>query len=503
MLAEIFLAIPNVASPATPRWHHYDFASERTFKAPMLTRDEAAGGEVAVVPLRCICGQAAVSVAWATQPAARPRVGDSRVPSFGGSRARGISEMQSGALDTARVRDHVRKEDLDPNAPEDVPLLALLKRAEHGGVGGAFRAFRLGRELQLIKSWLQTDRLRLLQLRRERPHEWQTLPSHARAVPQRDAEIPPRMRELLQRGGPAPSAADDDGFDSTRQQSKIRAWVSQVLTRQQRAQNSSVYLMTTADVVKEPLLEMVRLAELTCSLQQHTVGQPHLPYPLQEVEAFDCNSFLEKLFAPRRKLKPRLKPRKPEPGSAEVSRQLEIVVVEGVDLPIRQGDDATKTRLCVECTFQSQTFMTDVKAGPNPIWNQRVNLNLTAPNGDWSQRALMNMSADITFNLFDRVQKTYRNERETNGATPSYGCTPLAMTVVRAHRAHRSEDSARGATLARKLHRAIFYIVSQWRGQRRVSSTHAAHFTRLRQGRSFRVEAACPQRCIATLHHGE
>ena len=48
----------------------------------------------------------------------------------------------------------------------------------------------------------------------------------------------------------------------------------------------------------------------------------------QEVEAFDCNAFLEKLFSPRRKLRPRVRARKPEPGSNEVPRKVEIVVVE-------------------------------------------------------------------------------------------------------------------------------------------------------------------------------
>ena len=393
LIAEIFLAVPEAASPAAPKWQHYDFASEKTFTVPASRRQEAAAssgdGPLAMVPLRCLCGQAAVSVAWAAQPATR-NVAPAPAVGYRQLRSRGATELQSGSLDTTRVGQHVRAEDLDPNAPQDVPLLSLLSRAESGASASAFRAFRFGRELQLMKSWLQSDRLKLLQLRRDRPHEWHALPT--RAVPQRDAEIPTRMREILQRGTAA--AVDDDAeVDDTRQKSKLRKWVQQVQARQQQKKTSSAFMVTTKDFVKEPLLE-------------------------QEVEAFDCNAFLEKLFSPRRKLRPRVRPRKPEPGSNEVPRKVEIVVVEGVDLPVRaagaNGEDAGHTNLFVEIAFQGQRFKTDIKPGPTPIWNQRAHLNLTAPNGDWSQQAMMNLNENITFNLFDRKQVSLRDDRDSN-----------------------------------------------------------------------------------------
>ena len=207
-----------------------------------------------------------------------------------------------------------------------------------------------------------------------------------RAVPQRDTEITTRMREMLQRGS---LSAAEEATDDTRQQSKIRAWSRSVLAKQQTLQTSDAYMMTTGDVVKEPLLE-------------------------QEIENFDCNAFLLKLFTPRRRLRPTLRPRLPTPGSSEVPRKLEIVIVEGVDLPIRAGDEASKTRLFVECSFQGQSFSSDAKAGPSPIWNQRAHLNMAAPNGDWSQKALMGMSVNISFNLFDRTSRSTRDDRDSN-----------------------------------------------------------------------------------------
>ena len=65
------------------------------------------------------------------------------------------------------------------------------------------------------------------------------------------------------------------------------------------------------DVVREPLLEI-------------------------EAEPLSLDMLLNK-FEPRRKLLPRRTARKPEPGSAEVSRKVEVVVQAGVDLPVRSG----------------------------------------------------------------------------------------------------------------------------------------------------------------------
>ena len=42
----------------------------------------------------------------------------------------------------------------------------------------------------------------------------------------------------------------------SRQMLKIKAWASEVRARQQQQQTSSAYMVTTMDVVKEPLLEV-------------------------------------------------------------------------------------------------------------------------------------------------------------------------------------------------------------------------------------------------------
>ena len=387
MMSEVFLAVPDVASPAAPRWQHYTFASNRTFGGEHArgtsTTQAVRDGEISIHPVRCLCGQVNVSVAWATPPASRGT--GLSAASYSALTSRGDANLDSGSLDPTRVRHHIRTEDLDPNAPQDVPLLALLARSSRESRRG-FRAFRFGRELQMIKDWMFSDRQQLLQLRRDRPHDWHLLPPEARAVPHRDAEIPAQMRELLQ-GGAIAFDADDDVEDS-RHKSKIRSWAKSVKAKQQRAHATKEYVLTTEDVVREPLLEV-------------------------EVEPFDLNAILENAFTPRRKLLPRARARKPEAGS-DVPRKVEIVVVDGSDMPIRVGGNS-RARLFVEVSFQGKTKSTELKTGASPIWNQRIDFDLSVPNNDWTQQALMNMSADVCFNLFDRVERSERDERETNG----------------------------------------------------------------------------------------
>ena len=394
MLAETFIAVPDVASPPTPHWQQYSFSSEKPFVAARLPAATAAaardrdddddddddGGKLAEVTAsdqRYIGGQLAVAVAWAAQPASVARGPAPR-------RAPQPGTLSSGALDVTRMRQHVHVDDLDPNAPQDVPLLSLLARADRRAEGGAFRPGRLARELLWRPSWAQTDRTRLLELRRSKPSEWQRLPQGKRAVPTRDAEIPIEMRELLK-----PSDPDDDDDEQAaaaqKQPSKVRAWISQVLSRQQSAQAGRQFLRSTRDFVREPLLEI-------------------------EVEPFTFDVLLNKL-EPRRKLLPRRTARKPEPGSVDVPRKVEVVVQAGIDLPVREGA-APATKPVVEVRFQGQSVLTEVKAGANPIWNQIILLDMTTD--DWSQKALLDLPDEISFNLFDQIRRSERDEREAN-----------------------------------------------------------------------------------------
>ena len=137
---------------------------------------------------------------------------------------------------------------------QDVPLLALLSRADRTGTSDLFRVGRLRRELLWVKEWMRSDRLKLFEFRKKKPQEWNALPLLERAVPLKDTEILVGQRELLQ---PAVAvAADDETLDGAmRHESKLRAWAEQVKSRQRAAHASQSYHLTTQDLVREPFLE--------------------------------------------------------------------------------------------------------------------------------------------------------------------------------------------------------------------------------------------------------
>ncbi|KAL1524398.1 hypothetical protein AB1Y20_019293 [Prymnesium parvum] len=388
LLAEFFLAIPDSASPTAPAWQQYSFSNERPFAngSDHAQMNVVSDGQVTSAGHRCLCGQIAVSVAWAAQPARHHCGGKAVASTYGAKPSRGASELSSGSLDTQRVRQLVKSENLDPNAPQDVPLLSILSRADRSGFSGTFRLHWLRRELLWVKDWLMSDRMHLLELRRKKPHEWHALPASDRAVPSRDTEIRLKQRELLQPSSTA--RVDEETLDAmNRRESKVRNWAEKVKAKQQVASVSERYLLTSQDVVREPLLEV-------------------------EAAEFSCSEVL-KLFAPRRQLLPRRKPRKAAPGSNNTPRQLEIVVQAGVDLPVRDYGQA-RTRPFVEISFQGNTMATTVKEGVNPVWNQLIHLEMTVPDGDWSQTALAALPDEIDFNLFDSVRKSEKDVREEN-----------------------------------------------------------------------------------------
>jgi coiled-coil and C2 domain-containing protein 2A len=396
LLSEVFLAVPAAASPAAPRWEQYSFASERPFGETKRAPDEKPQheGEVALHPIRCLCGQVNVSVAWATPPA---RAGSPSVPSasYTASVARGDTGSAFGFLDMMRVREHVRAEDLDPNAPSDVPLFALLSRG--GARARGFRAFRFAKELQLVKDWFLSERLQLLQIRRDRPGDWLLLSQAERGVPLRDAEMSAAQRDLLTGLATSASAREEEEVleDQTKHKNRVRSWAKGVVARQQRAKTGNLFVLTTKDVVREPLREV-------------------------EFFKFDLNEILEKAFASHRKLRPMPMKRKPGDVAKDVPRTVEVAVQQGVDLPIRAGSaaDANRTRLFVEIAFQGRTMRTDVKAGSSPMFNQRFSFPLTLPAGEtFDQSAVLNLKADVTFNLFDRSEGVSSDPRDTSVRT--------------------------------------------------------------------------------------
>jgi coiled-coil and C2 domain-containing protein 2A len=415
MLSEIFLAVPQTASPVMPQWQNYSFANSRSFNPlPQRGSDSEAIGAalgaargalegVSAVTRHALCGAVEVSTAWTTRPADRLQPDGS---AGGHSSAQELAQA-AAALDPQQVWSMIMPEELDPNAPQDVPLLSLLSRTDRGSVAGLFRAMRNQASLRWSSTWASSDRLSLFAMRRKQPGKWAQLPDGQKAVPSKDALIPGAMRELLRPAADFDSAID--GYDQDRvaqeKAGKVKAWIAQVRARHEAAKASQRYVMDSHDYVREPMLE---------------------------IEAFELNcDAVMRLMEPRRKLLPNRRARRAVPGSDETQRKIEVVVQSGVDLPVRApisggaggaAGSKPKTRLFVEVRFQGQTFVTDDKPGANPVWNSILELGMKAPGGDWSQKSIMNLSDEISFSLYDRIARAERDERDSAQVTTRQEC---------------------------------------------------------------------------------
>ncbi|XP_076317683.1 coiled-coil and C2 domain-containing protein 2A-like isoform X2 [Tachypleus tridentatus] len=66
-------------------------------------------------------------------------------------------------------------------------------------------------------------------------------------------------------------------------------------------------------------------------------------------------------------------------------------------------DHESQVRPFVEVLFQKETVRTYVSDGPQPTWNQELELSLRAPNEDYSPSSLETIEDTIYFSLFDEV----------------------------------------------------------------------------------------------------
>ncbi|MBN3307485.1 C2D2A protein, partial [Amia calva] len=152
---------------------------------------------------------------------------------------------------------------------------------------------------------------------------------------------------------------------------------------------------------------------------------------------------LFKLAEPKRPLKPRRKERKKVTAQnlCDGDIKLLINVVRAYDIPIRKPHTRSFTegiaagqssqspmqnndwplnqvliRPFVEVTFQRAVRQTTTADGPNPNWNEELDLPFRAPNGDYSTTSLQSVKDDVFINIFDEVvYDVIEDEQERGG----------------------------------------------------------------------------------------
>uniref|UniRef100_A0A3Q3W296 C2 domain-containing protein n=1 Tax=Mola mola TaxID=94237 RepID=A0A3Q3W296_MOLML len=107
---------------------------------------------------------------------------------------------------------------------------------------------------------------------------------------------------------------------------------------------------------------------------------------------------LFKLAEPKRPLKPQRKERKKVTAQnlADGDIKLLINILRAYDVPVQ-------VRPFVEVSFQNNVLQTTTAEGPNPCWNEELQLPFRAPNGDYSTSSLQSVKDEVFINILDEV----------------------------------------------------------------------------------------------------
>ncbi|KAM3836076.1 LOW QUALITY PROTEIN: coiled-coil and C2 domain-containing protein 2A-like, partial [Diretmus argenteus] len=326
----------------------------------------------------------------------------------------------SGLNDMKRIGQWATESRLDPNDPKNASIMQLLKVASSGEVTAPeyFRLEQLQDEFNFVtdEELERSNRFRLLRLRNQEVLEFRNY----KCVPALDREVTDKVFQEYEK-----RLKDGDIIDTKEHLDSHRALVAKYL---QKIRESVINRFLVAK--HHYILSDLVLEEEVPSIGGAGPG------------ILGLNLF--KLAEPKRPLKPQRKERKKV--TAQNLSDGDIKLLLNNDIPIRRphtgkplasksGRSFTETfaagqssqsaihgsdwllsqvqvRPFVEVSFQRTVLQTTTADGPNPCWNEEVELPFSAPNGDYSTASLQSVKDEVFINIFDEmVYETAADEK--------------------------------------------------------------------------------------------
>ncbi|XP_074085863.1 coiled-coil and C2 domain-containing protein 2A isoform X2 [Macrotis lagotis] len=358
-------------------------------------------------------GKVSNSVSWAVgengipliPPAAQQSIGIRRkVDAIASIGASGLTDMKKLAKWAAESK-------LDPNDPNNASLMQLIMVATGGDtyVPEFFRLEQLQQEFNFVSDeYLNTSkRFRLLHLRSLEVPEFRNF----KQVPVYDREIMEKVFQDYEK------RIHDRGVLETKDHLDThRAMVAKYLQQ-----------------VRESVINRFLIAKHHFLLSDMVIEEDVPNISILGVSLF-------KLAEQKRPLKPRRKGRKKVPAQNLSDGDIKVLVnvLRAYDIPVRKPT-ASKlqqpsrssrpfsetlmtspsmqspahtvdnvlsqvlVRPFVEVSFQRTVCQTTTAEGPNPSWNEELELPFRAPNSDYSTASMQSVKDDIFINIFDEV----------------------------------------------------------------------------------------------------
>ncbi|XP_072109110.1 coiled-coil and C2 domain-containing protein 2A isoform X5 [Mobula birostris] len=371
-------------------------------------------------------GKLACSVSWAVGEDGVPLVPPMLQQNYGiQSALKHLDAISSigatGLTDTKKLAKWAAESRLDPNDPSNAALMQLIMSATNGEERDKdyFRLEHLQEEFNFVSEehLNKSKRFRLLQLRNEGVTEF----LNYKQIPIQDSQISEKIFQEYKK-----KQCERETTDMTSHLDVHRAKVSKYL---QKVRNS---------VASRFLLAKHR----------YTLSHMVIEEAVPSISVLGVS--LIKLAEPRRPLRPRRKERKKVTAQnlSDGDIKLLVNIIRAYDIPLRKSmgskpaltsrsarsinetfsgsqppqtssqspewfTDQVTVHPFVEVSFQRTVRRTATLDGPNPNWNEELELPFRAPNGDYSTPSLQSVTDEVFINVFDEVvYDVLEDERE-------------------------------------------------------------------------------------------
>ncbi|XP_077464402.1 coiled-coil and C2 domain-containing protein 2A isoform X2 [Stigmatopora argus] len=325
---------------------------------------------------------------------------------------------------------------LDPNDPINASVMQILKVAGSGGQVTSpdyFRLEQLQEEFNFTsgEELARSRRFRLLALRSQEVPEFRNY----KCVPSREREVSEKVFQDYEK-----RLKEGEMIDTEEHLDFHRALVAKYLQTIREAVIHRFLLASHHFLLSDMVIE----EEMPCfgGARLRRVPDRHLrdgsdflemrsPKLLEMTGRAELLKILGlnlfHLAEPKRPLRPQRKERKKVTAQnlADGDIRLLVNILRAYDIPVRrpqgsktgaspQGSDwlvgQVQVRPFVEVSFQRNVFQTTTADGPNPCWNEELQLPFRAPNNDYSVASLQSVKDEVFINIFDEVV------RETAGS---------------------------------------------------------------------------------------
>uniref|UniRef100_A0ABI7YL07 C2 domain-containing protein n=1 Tax=Felis catus TaxID=9685 RepID=A0ABI7YL07_FELCA len=421
LLAEVFLPIPEttIVTGRAPI-EEVEFSSNQHVTldhegvgSGMPFSFEADGSNQLIL---MTSGKVSNSVAWAIGENGIPLIPPLSQQNIGFrsalKRADAISSIgTSGLTDLKKLAKWAAESKLDPNDPNNAPLMQLISVATSGEsyVPDFFRLEQLQQEFNFVsdEELNRSKRFRLLCLRSQEVPEFRNY----KQIPAYDREIMEKVFQDYEKW-----LRDRNVIETKDHIDPHRAMVAKYLQQ-----------------VRESVINRFLIAKHHFLLSDLIVEEE-----VPNISILGLSLF--KLAEQKRPLRPRRKGRKKVTAQNLSDGDIKVLVniIRAYDIPVRkptaskfqQPSRSSRTfsekhaasptthspthsadyplgqvlvRPFVEVSFQRTICHTTTAEGPNPSWNEELELPFRAPNGDYSTSSLQSVKDDVFINIFDEV----------------------------------------------------------------------------------------------------